>query len=93
MYIVAILLGICLLLGVVLVVMLIQHDEIVGLIVGLLLILGVGSLVIGMQLYYNNELQDYYKQGQIDAITGDIRYELHVNRDSTRTWRLIQQEP
>ena len=27
-----------------------------------------------------------YRQGQIDAVTGCVRYELVVHPDSTRTW-------
>jgi len=30
-----------------------------------------------------------YKKGQIDALTGKIKYHLVVNSDSTKTWELI----
>lgn len=30
----------------------------------------------------------YYKLGQIDANNGNMRYELKINPDSTRTWEL-----
>ncbi len=29
---------------------------------------------------------DKYRQGQIDALTGKVKYELKVNPDSTVTW-------
>lgn len=31
-----------------------------------------------------------YKDGQIDALTGQIKYELVTNIDSTRTWKCIE---
>ncbi len=30
-----------------------------------------------------------YKEGQIDALTGNVKYHLVVNPDSTRTWKRI----
>lgn len=32
-------------------------------------------------------VDSYYKQGQIDALSGHIKYELITNSDSTKTWR------
>jgi len=32
-----------------------------------------------------------YRQGQIDALTGKVKYELRVNSDSTRTWEKIKE--
>jgi len=31
----------------------------------------------------------YYKKGQVDALTGNIKYELIENPDQTREWVLI----
>lgn len=30
--------------------------------------------------------QHKYKEGQVDALTGEINYELKTNKDSTRVW-------
>ena len=32
-----------------------------------------------------------YKRGQIDALTGDIKYELVTSSDSTRVWKWIDE--
>jgi hypothetical protein len=32
---------------------------------------------------------DLYKRGQVDALTGKIRYELVVKADSTKSWEEI----
>jgi hypothetical protein len=32
-----------------------------------------------------------YKQGQIDALTNKIKYELVTNADSTKTWKEIKE--
>lgn len=31
-----------------------------------------------------------YKKGQIDALTGTIKYELKTNKDQSRSWKIIQ---
>lgn len=31
-----------------------------------------------------------YKQGQVDALTGKVKYELVVNADSTKTWEEVK---
>ena len=31
-----------------------------------------------------------YKRGQIDALNGQVEYELVIQSDSTRTWELIK---
>lgn len=33
---------------------------------------------------------DPYKQGQVDALTGNIKYELVTQDDSTRVWKEIK---
>ena len=33
-----------------------------------------------------------YKKGQIDALTGNVRYELRVQNDSTRVWVKIPEK-
>lgn len=33
-----------------------------------------------------------YKDGQVDALTGQIKYELVTNQDSTRTWKYIEKD-
>lgn len=60
----------------------IEHWEgiIVGVSIGLLLMLIVLPIVDNKN----------YKEGQIDAFTGKIVYELVVQDDSTRTWEKIK---
>ena len=31
-----------------------------------------------------------YKEGQVDALTGNIKYKLVVNKDRTSTWEYIK---
>lgn len=33
-------------------------------------------------------LVEAYKMGQVDALTGKVKYELKTNADSTKTWEL-----
>lgn len=37
-------------------------------------------------IWYGIGKDDGYRQGQIDALTGKVKYELVVQPDSTRTW-------
>ena len=46
----------------------------------------VGSLIIIPQFDLNLD----YRQGQIDALSGNIKYELITNPDSSRTWKEIK---
>ena len=34
----------------------------------------------------------FYRKGQIDALTGIIKYELVINPDSTRIWKIKVKE-
>lgn len=54
---------------------------------------GVAGFVIGMfiatciwLMVLSNVTDTSYKEGQIDALTGKIKYELKTNVDSTRVW-------
>lgn len=58
-------------------------DMISGIIIGM--ILG----IFFMTLFVSDKM---YKKGQVDALTGKVKYELMVNDDSTRTWKLIEEE-
>ena len=42
--------------------------------------------------YFVIQKENPYKQGQIDALTGKIKYELKTNPDSTKTWEFIEKE-
>ena len=33
-----------------------------------------------------------YRQGQIDALTGQIKYELQTNEQGETTWQMIEEE-
>ena len=51
------------------------------------ILLGVGiilGILWGVYLSHND-----YRQGQIDSLTGKIKYELRINSDSTVTWHKI----
>ena len=42
--------------------------------------------------YFVIQKENPYKQGQVDALTGKIKYELKTNPDSTKTWEFIEKE-
>ncbi len=60
--------------------------EITSLIVFILFV-GAAGFVIHSNINTNLDLR--YRQGQIDALTGKVEYELRVNPDSTETWHKI----
>lgn len=43
---------------------------------------------IGIEHYVISERTPNYKQGQIDALTGEVQYELVTQPDSSRAWQL-----
>ena len=45
-----------------------------------------GVIIVVVLTIVDVKLEYEYHQGQIDALTGKIQYELKVNPDSTRTW-------
>lgn len=58
-------------------------DEVLGAIAGIMVIIVV--------LVFCSVIYDYgYKQGQIDAINGKIKYHLVVTDDKTSRWVLIR---
>lgn len=48
--------------------------------------------VIGIILWavFFNPIKEGYKRGQVDALTGNIKYELVTQPDSTKTWEEIK---
>jgi len=52
----------------------------IGVVIGLL------SGIVFMGTLLNMPKNDQYRQGQIDALTGKVHYELMMNADSTKTW-------
>ncbi len=46
---------------------------------------GLASVLFAMILFSVFE-EKYYKQGQIDALNGKVKYELKRNADQTYTW-------
>ena len=52
----------------------------------------VTDIVVGIILTFTflNITDMTYKDGQIDALTGEIHYHMVVNEDSTRTWELLE---
>ena len=45
---------------------------------------GIAGFIMG------GKFSDDYKRGQIDALTGTIKYELVRHPDSTKTWEKIE---
>ena len=55
-------------------------------------IASIATLIFFVVLIILNVLtKENYKQGQIDAINGKIKYQLCTNADSTRTWHEIKE--
>jgi uncharacterized membrane protein YdjX (TVP38/TMEM64 family) len=57
---------------------------IIGLFIGMI----IGVILLSMIF---NPTEIGYKRGQIDALIGNIKYELVINPDSTRTWEKINE--
>lgn len=53
-----------------------------------LVILLLSMLIIFSAFLYGREM---YKQGQVDALTGNIKMELTAHEDSTKTWEWIKE--
>ncbi len=64
-----------------------DQSFIAGLVIGL--ILCAATFAITRIIVMN----DYYKQGQIDALTGKINYHLVTKPDSTRVWEKLLPRP
>jgi hypothetical protein len=60
----------------------------VGVVLGVFSVVGFISLLGNESRFYMNG----YEQGQVDALTGKIKYELVIQPDSTRTWEKIKNE-
>ena len=57
----------------------------------ILLVAAVFIILSYTTFYYRVATPIIYKQGQIDAINGTIKYELTTNSDSTKTWKLNEE--
>ena len=51
------------------------------------LVLSIMSIIMMMTLIYINAYMGAYKQGQIDALSGDVKYE--ITTDVSSKWELI----
>ena len=64
-----------------------MHDDFISLsslVIGILF----GMLLISvLALWVWDTPECFYRKGQIDALTGIIKYELVINPDSTRIWK------
>ncbi len=60
----------------------------VGVIIG---VVAVTALLFSVN-EYTRFYQDGYEKGQIDALIGNIKYELVTQPDSTRVWKEITNE-
>lgn len=51
-----------------------------------------GWFMIGfvVALLFFKYVMDPYKQGQVDALTGNVKYELVTQDDSTKVWKEIK---
>ena len=50
----------------------------------------VSAVLVIMAFKYFGNNHDWYKEGQLDALTGKIKYELVTQDDSTRVWKEIK---
>ena len=50
---------------------------------------GITIGILFVEYFIVSPFSSSYKQGQIDALTGKIKYELVVKNDSTKVWKLI----
>jgi len=66
-----------------------KGDEIMG---DFLVRLWYGWFMIGIvvTLLIFKYVMDPYKQGQVDALTGNVKYELVTQDDSTKVWKEIK---
>ena len=66
-----------------------RGDKIMG---DILVRLWYGWFMIGIvvTLLIFKYVVDPYKQGQVDALTGNVKYELVTQDDSTRVWKEIK---
>jgi len=68
-----------------------MHASDKGVLIVMLILVGLGIvLAIGLVLSPTSNIDEKYRQGQIDALTGQVKYELRVNPDSTQTWYEIE---
>lgn len=49
--------------------------------------LGLFILIVAIPIIGHND----YKKGQIDALTGKVKYQLVMQEDSTRVWKSIRE--
>lgn len=45
-----------------------------------------GFFLFGLTIWSLDIFDTAYREGQIDALTGKVKYELKTNSDSTKTW-------
>ena len=60
--------------------------------IDVLIEMGYTAMFTLVMSYLVIQKENPYKQGQIDALTGKIKYELKTNPDSTKTWEFIEKE-
>lgn len=47
---------------------------------------------LALAVYDFNNSSTGYKQGQVDALTGKVKYQLVENEDKTKEWKLIDRK-
>lgn len=52
---------------------------------------GFGMLLLTMILTVSSEHSVIYKQGQVDALTGKVKFHLVENPDGTKEWKRKQE--
>ena len=50
------------------------------------------GFVLALILFIWQVFPKEYKSGQVDALTGKVKYEMVVHEDSTRTWEKIAEK-
>lgn len=56
---------------------------------GVSILIGI-FVVVGIMIFSLEVDEEAYKRGQVDALTGKVKYELVVNADSTKTWEEVK---
>ncbi len=64
-----------------------KGDYSTGIVIGVI----IGVIIIGILTAILDPIRDSYKQGQVDALTGQIKFELVSNPDSSKTWERIKE--
>lgn len=67
-----------------------HNDDVTGLDLFVWFVMSVFGFIAGI-VVASNIIEDRYKEGQIDALTGTVHYELVTQPDSSRVWERVDE--